>query len=72
MVIWPAWITLLAWFSFHSGDDEEETQHYGAIATRFQYDKAPPRGWQEDKRDLSHRDIYIKYNDDGREQKYAV
>lgn len=54
------------------GDDEKEAQLYGALPTRFQYDKAPPRGTQEDVRDLSHRESYIKYNDDGKDQKYAV
>lgn len=51
---------------------DEEAELYGALPTRFKYDEAPPRGWQEDKRDLTHRESYIKYNDDGKDQKYAV
>lgn len=45
---------------------------YGEIPNRFQYDKAPPRGWQEEKKDFSHVETYIKYYEDGKEQPYAV
>lgn len=59
-------------FNYYREDQDEEAELYGSLPTRFQYDKAPPRGVQEDKRDLTHRESYIKYNEDGKEQKYAV
>lgn len=52
---------------------EEANKLYGESEGRFKYDKAPKRGWQEDKKDFTHRETYIKYhvfeNDD---QPYAV
>ncbi|KAK3908663.1 28S ribosomal protein S17, mitochondrial [Frankliniella fusca] len=59
-------------FIHYREQQDQEDEMYGALPTRFQYDKAPPRGWQEDKRDLTHRESYIKFNEDGKEQKYAV
>ncbi|XP_030757940.1 uncharacterized protein LOC115883687 [Sitophilus oryzae] len=45
---------------------------YGERPGAFNYKNAPQRGWQEDKKDFSHVDTYIKYHDDGTEQPYAV
>ncbi|XP_034237105.1 28S ribosomal protein S17, mitochondrial [Thrips palmi] len=59
-------------FNHYRESQDAETELYGPLPTRFQYDKAPPRGWQEDKKDLTHRETYIKYNDDGKDQKYAI
>ncbi|KAF5274630.1 hypothetical protein FQR65_LT04330 [Abscondita terminalis] len=46
---------------------------YGKSSTTFDYDKAPDRGWLEDKKDFTHVETYIKYHefkDD--DQPYAV
>lgn len=46
---------------------------YGEVESSFKYDEAPDRGWQEDKKDFTHRESYIKYHvfpDD--DQPYAV
>ncbi|XP_019866927.1 28S ribosomal protein S17, mitochondrial [Aethina tumida] len=45
---------------------------YGETEQGFKYNKAPPRGWQEDKKDFTHVDTYIKYHEDGKDQPYAV
>ncbi|KAF7274489.1 mitochondrial ribosomal protein S17 [Rhynchophorus ferrugineus] len=45
---------------------------YGERPGAFKYGEAPPRGWQEDKKDFSHAETYIKYHEDGTEQPYAV
>lgn len=50
----------------------EVNKIYGVRPGAFDYDKAPPRGWQEDKKDFTHHETYIKYHDDGTEQPYAV
>lgn len=46
---------------------------YGKNESAFDYDKAPPRGWQEDKKDYTHRETYIKYHEfKDEDQPYAV
>ncbi|KAJ8960155.1 hypothetical protein NQ318_003875 [Aromia moschata] len=45
---------------------------YGQRSKAFDYDKAPPRGWQEDKKDFTHVETYIKYHDSGEDDPYAV
>ncbi|KAJ8925821.1 hypothetical protein NQ315_009672 [Exocentrus adspersus] len=45
---------------------------YGEKATAFNYKNAPPRGWQEDKKDFSHVDTYVKYHETGEPQPYSV
>jgi small subunit ribosomal protein S17 len=41
--------------------------------SQFKYEKAPKRGWQEGKKDFTHRETYIKYHvfENG-DQPYAV
>lgn len=51
---------------------EEATQMYGKSKNAFDYEKAPPRGSQEGKKDFSHGPIYMKYHDDGSEQPFGV
>lgn len=51
---------------------DKVSEVYGKRQGAFRYDEAPPRGWQEDKKDFSHKETYIKYHDDGTEQPYAV
>nr|CAD7607199.1 unnamed protein product [Timema genevievae] len=51
----------------------EANELYGESENAFKYDDAPDRGWQEDKKDFTHRESYIKYHefpDD--DQPYAV
>ncbi|XP_050521743.1 28S ribosomal protein S17, mitochondrial [Daktulosphaira vitifoliae] len=45
---------------------------YGKTKERFDYDKALERGWQEDKKDFTHKESYIKYHETVEEQPYAV
>lgn len=47
-------------------------QLYGLTEERFDYKKAPQRGWQEDKKDFTHKDSYIKYQETEEEQPYSV
>jgi len=52
---------------------EEANKLYGESEGRFKYDTAPKRGWQEDKKDFTHRETYIKYHVfDNDDQPYAV
>ncbi|XP_044736320.1 28S ribosomal protein S17, mitochondrial [Chrysoperla carnea] len=54
-------------------DIAEVNQMYGESPDGFKYDKAPERGWQEDKKDFTHRETYIKYhNFENDDQPYAV
>jgi small subunit ribosomal protein S17 len=52
---------------------EGANKMYGQAEGRFQYDTAPKKGWQEDKKNFTHGETYKKYhvfeNDD---QPYAV
>lgn len=50
---------------------EEANRLFGKSPDAFDYDKAPPRGSQEGKKDFSHGPIYIKYHEDGTEQPFA-
>lgn len=50
---------------------EEDNKLYGKNSKGFDYEKAPPRGRMEGKRDFSHGEIYIKYHEDGTEQPFA-
>ncbi|XP_018333124.1 28S ribosomal protein S17, mitochondrial [Agrilus planipennis] len=45
---------------------------FGPSPSKFNYDKAPERGWLEDKKDFTHVETYIKYHETGEEQPYAV
>ncbi|XP_059620281.1 small ribosomal subunit protein uS17m [Phlebotomus argentipes] len=51
---------------------EKTTQLYGKSSKAFDYEKAPPRGYQEGKRDFSHQETYQKYHEDGTDQPFAV
>lgn len=51
---------------------DEATELYGKRPTAFDYEKAPPRGSQEGKRDFSHGYTYIRYHDDGSEEPFAT
>lgn len=46
---------------------------YGKLPSAFDYKNAPDRGWQEDKKDFTHRKTYIKYHEfENDDQPYAV
>lgn len=45
---------------------------FGKSDTAFDYEKAPPRGRLEGTRDFSHQETYIKWNEDGKDQPFAV
>lgn len=51
---------------------KEINEIYGKSEKGFDYEKAPPRGRLEGKRDFTHGRTYIKYNEDGTEQPFAV
>ncbi|KAL3286122.1 hypothetical protein HHI36_000635 [Cryptolaemus montrouzieri] len=52
-------------------DIEKISKIYGELDSRFKYDEAPPRGWQEDKKDFSHVETYMKYHETGEDQPYS-
>ncbi|XP_078043873.1 mitochondrial ribosomal protein S17 [Augochlora pura] len=43
---------------------EEDAKLFGKLDSAFEYDKAPPRGSMENKRDFSYKKTYVKYNED--------
>ncbi|XP_050424926.1 28S ribosomal protein S17, mitochondrial [Adelges cooleyi] len=51
---------------------DEIDELYGKTKERFDYERALERGWQEDKKDFSHRESYIKYHESEEEQPYSV
>uniref|UniRef100_A0A4P6D9Q5 Putative mitochondrial ribosomal protein s17 rhodnius neglectus n=2 Tax=Rhodnius TaxID=13248 RepID=A0A4P6D9Q5_RHOPR len=53
-------------------DIEEKKKLYGENRDAFQYEKAPPRGWQEGVKDFTDKDTYYKYHEDNTEQPYAL
>lgn len=51
---------------------ENVSKAYGEKKTAFKYEKAPKRGWQENKKDFTHVETYIKYHEDGSNDPTAV
>lgn len=52
---------------------EEVNKVYGTSDKAFNYEQAPDRGWQEDKKDFTHRESYIKYHEfENNSQPYSV
>ncbi|VEN38648.1 unnamed protein product [Callosobruchus maculatus] len=51
---------------------EKVNEVYGRRKDAFDYQKAPQRGWQEDKKDFTHLEIYIKYHESGKDDPAAV
>ncbi|XP_063238174.1 small ribosomal subunit protein uS17m [Bacillus rossius redtenbacheri] len=46
---------------------------YGESKNAFKYREARERGWQEDKKDFSHRESYVKYHEfEDDDQPYAL
>lgn len=44
-------------------DMERRDQLWGKNPDAFDYDQAPPRGWQEGKKDWSHKEGYKRWHD---------
>lgn len=61
----------VAGFNFRD-DICDVTEMYGKNPNAFDYEKAPPRGWQEGKKDFSDKETYYKYQEDGTDQPYAL
>lgn len=54
-------------------DVDEINKIYGELPSRFQYKKAPRRGWQEGKKDFTDKEVSIKYHEfEDKDQPYAV
>lgn len=51
---------------------EETNRLFGRSKNAFDYSKAPARGRLEGKRDFTHRETYIKWHDDGKDEPFAV
>lgn len=45
---------------------------YGERQGVYKYEEAPERGWQEDKKDFTHRETYFKYHESGKDDPSAV
>lgn len=46
---------------------------FGKSSCAFDYDSAPARGWQEDKKDFTHVETYVKYHEyENDDQPYSV
>lgn len=51
---------------------EKIAKLYGKTKAPFDYDKAPSRGWQEDKKDFTRKPTYIKYHEFENNDPYAI
>lgn len=50
---------------------EEANKLFGKKETAYDYEKQPPRGRLEGKRDFTDKPIHIRYHDDGKPDPYA-
>ncbi|EEB15641.1 mitochondrial 28S ribosomal protein S17, putative [Pediculus humanus corporis] len=63
---------------YHYRDENEKYNAvFGKAPNAFDYNKAKKRGWQEGKKDFSHRQVYLKYNefekgDENEEQPFSI
>ncbi|KAJ8872937.1 hypothetical protein PR048_026553 [Dryococelus australis] len=54
-------------------DMDEVSRLYGESKNAFKYKEARDRGWQEDKKDFSHHESYVKYHEfEDDDQPYAL
>lgn len=51
---------------------ERANELFGKSESAFDYNKAPPRGWLEGKRDFSDKETYRRFHDDGTNDPYAA
>lgn len=49
-----------------------DVEMYGKADSAFDYDKAPPRGWQEGAKDFTNKETYMKYHEFPENDPYAV
>ena len=50
----------------------ETARRYGLSESDFSYEDAPPRGWQEGKKDFTNRRTYKKWHQFKKEDKYGL
>lgn len=53
-------------------DIEKEADLYGKLESTFDYKKAPPRGWQDGKKDFTSKPTYTQYHVFDKEDPYAI
>ncbi|XP_054257300.1 28S ribosomal protein S17, mitochondrial-like [Macrosteles quadrilineatus] len=49
-------------FDQYRDDMKESQKQFGEVESAFDYEKAPPRGWQEGKKDFTAKPVYKKYH----------
>lgn len=53
-------------------DIERDAELYGKKASAFDYTKAPPRGWQDGKKDFTSKPTYTKFHVFDENDPYAI
>ncbi|XP_063386281.1 small ribosomal subunit protein uS17m [Cydia fagiglandana] len=53
-------------------DIDREAELYGKLKSTFDYKKAPPRGWQDNKKDFSSKPTYTKFHVFDENDPYAI
>ncbi|CAG9133917.1 unnamed protein product [Plutella xylostella] len=53
-------------------DVEREAALYGKLKSTFDYTKAPPRGWQDGKKDFTSKPTYTKFHVFDENDPYAI
>lgn len=53
-------------------DIEKQTELYGKLESTFEYKKAPPRGWQDGKKDFTSKPTYTKFHVFDENDPYAI
>lgn len=54
-------------------DMDRQAEFYGKLESSFDHSKAPPRGWQEGKKDFTSKPTYTKFNVfDDKNDPYAI
>ncbi|XP_072942471.1 small ribosomal subunit protein uS17m [Epargyreus clarus] len=53
-------------------DIDKQMEIYGKVESAFDYTKAPPRGWQDGKKDFTSKPTYTKYHIFDENDPYAI
>ncbi|XP_034835265.1 small ribosomal subunit protein uS17m [Maniola hyperantus] len=53
-------------------DVDKEAEIYGKLQSSFDYNKAPPRGWQDGKKDFTSKPTYTKFHVFDENDPYAL
>lgn len=53
-------------------DIDKESELYGKLKSSFDYNKAPPRGWQDGKKDFTSKPTYTKFHVFDKNDPYAI